>query len=61
VEYIREDDLEGCFYALGGLARDLVGHVKDVLRGPPEDLRRPIEVKVTRTIHYTVTVVHKRI
>jgi hypothetical protein len=59
VEYIREDDLEGCFYALGGLARDLVRHVKDVLRGPPEDLRRPIAVKVT--VEYTVTAVHKRI
>jgi hypothetical protein len=58
VEYIREDDLEGCFYALGGLAQDLVGHVKDVLRGPP-DLRRPIAVKVT--VEYTVTAVHKRI
>ncbi|KIM79814.1 hypothetical protein PILCRDRAFT_822995 [Piloderma croceum F 1598] len=64
VEHIREDDLGGCFRALGGLARDLVGHVKDVLRGPPDkyaDLRsrRPIEVLVT--VQYTITAVHKGI
>ena len=62
VEYIREDDLGGCFQALSWLARDLVGYVKDVLRGPPDtDLRshKPIEVKVT--VHYTVTAVHKDI
>ncbi|KIM79796.1 hypothetical protein PILCRDRAFT_9987 [Piloderma croceum F 1598] len=62
VEYIREDDLGGCFRALGGLARDLVGHIKDVLRGPPDEYadlrsRRPIEVYS----HYTITAVHKRI
>jgi hypothetical protein len=39
-------------------------HVKDVLRGPPNEYadlrsRRPIEFKVT--VLYTVTAVHKRI
>lgn len=65
VEYIREDDFDGgCFHALSRLGLDLVGDVKGVLRGPPDEYadlrrRRPIEVKVT--VHYTVTAVHKHI